>query len=62
MSLVRPDGFQIFNVIILTNLKLQVVYDIVVFFLKNICIDTILLLSGGIVFPVLHHFINKEQR
>ena len=57
----RLDGFQILNVLVLADGKLEVLDNIGVFFLKHFYVDTVTRLSDCIVHLVLGNLVNEEQ-
>ena len=66
MGLISWNRLQIFQILILsvtsTYAKLHILDNILIFFLKHICIDTIHRLSGIIILLILGNLIDKEQR
>ena len=61
MSFGRRDAVQVLDIVIFSNSNLKIANDIFIFFFKHRGIFPVYRLAGGVIFPVICHFINEEQ-
>ena len=62
VGLCRRDRLQIPEILVITNGKLHGAYDILVFLLKYGGVFAVDRLACGIIFAIVCHFVNEEQR
>ena len=65
ISSVRIAGFngrEILYIIIFIDSNLEIIDDIFIFFLKYLSENSVFLLTGLVVFPIMINFINKKER
>ena len=61
MCFCGSDAPQILKIIVLSDFKLKILQNILIFLLKHICKNTIYRISGFIIFSVMINFINEKQ-